>query len=66
MKENIDQLKKQLQNAEETLAATRHAAKNEKHQSNQHLAEKVHCIADFLGWFYKLVNVPDNVQYHEK
>ena len=41
MKENIDQLKKQLQNAEETLAATRHAAKNEKHQSNQHLAEKV-------------------------
>lgn len=44
LKENIDQLKKQLQNAEETLAATRHAAKNEKHQSNQHLAEKENMI----------------------
>ena len=40
-KENITQLKKQLQNVEEALEATRHSSKNEEHKSNQLLAEKV-------------------------
>ena len=40
-KENLTQLKKQLQNVEEALEATRQSSKNEEHKSNQLLAEKV-------------------------
>lgn len=49
-KENITQLKKQLQNVEEALEATRQSSKNEEHKSNQLLAEKVQrtCIVMFI------------------
>ena len=40
-KENVSQLKKQLQNVEEAFEATRLSSKNEEHKSNQLLAEKV-------------------------
>lgn len=55
-KENISQLKKQLQNVEEALEATRQSSKNEEHKSNQLLAEKVHymmhcCVALFRCLF---------------
>jgi len=43
-KENLTQLKKQLQNVEEALEATRQSSKNEEHKSNQLLAEKVQHI----------------------
>jgi len=43
-KENLTQLKKQLQNVEEALEATRQSSKNEEHKSNQLLAEKVQDI----------------------
>lgn len=44
LKENASQLKRQLQNAEETLAATRHSAKNEEQKCSQLLAEKENMI----------------------
>ncbi|XP_020628839.1 coiled-coil domain-containing protein 171-like isoform X2 [Orbicella faveolata] len=44
LKENITQLKKQLQNVEEALEATRQSSKNEEHKSNQLLAEKENMI----------------------
>ena len=41
--ENINQLKKQLQNVGEALEETRQTGKNEEHKTNQLLAEKVGC-----------------------
>lgn len=45
--ENISQLKKQLQNVEEALDATRQSGKNEEHKSNLLLAEKVCGVVQF-------------------
>lgn len=41
--ENINQLKKQLQNVGEALEETRQTGKNKEHKTNQLLAEKVGC-----------------------
>lgn len=44
LKENINQLKKQLQNVGEALEETRQTGKNEEHKTNQLLAEKENMI----------------------
>ena len=54
-KENITQLKKQLQNVEEVLEATRQSSKNGEHKSNQLLAEKVQCMMYCHVHYYSTV-----------
>ncbi|KAJ7371526.1 hypothetical protein OS493_024866 [Desmophyllum pertusum] len=44
LKENVSQLKKQLQNVEEAFEGTRQSGKNEEHKSNQLIAEKENMI----------------------
>ena len=55
-KENITHLKKQLQNVEEALEATRQSSKNGEHKSNQLLAEKVqhmmYCHVHYVSTVY--------------
>ena len=64
--ENISQLKRQLQNVEETLEATRQSGKNEEHKSNLLLAGKVWAAVYLLFckfypdyWDYYAISKPD-------